>query len=172
VDRQTYRRRVLVIVLSCSVLLCIFGLPYLIREARHWRHYQQLEVKKEYSAKFLELSLAASEGKPGAVLSGKLSVQNAGTQPWKQGVHYFAIGVKGAPVKIATGDPKLAADDALGDRLVIHQDIKPGDPPWERSFQLTLPPESGKHTIFFQMVKEGEYPGWFGEMKGVDMVVR
>lgn len=157
------------------VLVLVVGFaagPYLVREAGHWWHYRRVETQGEYRSQFLELTVPTST-KPGLPAKCRVSIKNAGTQPWVQGQHYFALGVfdksKGAGrFRLQVGN---AADDAVGDRVIIHQDIPPGGM-WERDFELVLSAEPGRYLAHFQMVKEGAYPGWFGEMKEVTINVR
>ena len=123
----------------------------------------------EYRAEFLELVVPTS-AKTGSSLECRVAIENTGTQPWVQGQRYFALGVfdqsKGAGrFKLRVGNP---ADDAIGDRAIIHTDVYP-DMVWAPSFELVLPAEPGEYRVHFQMVQEGAT--WFGEMKEVVVCV-
>jgi len=160
------RFRSLLVVLL--VIAAALSGPYLVREASHWRHYRQLEQRGEYKAKILELNVPAST-KSGTPVKCLVAIRNTGTQPWLEGVQYFALGVydqdKGkGRFAIRTVKPKLPADDAIGDRLIVHNDIYP-EMVWAPSFELVLPAEPGEYRVHFQMVQEGAT--WFGEMKEV-----
>lgn len=164
-------RKVLVVLLVAvvAVLAANFG-PYLVREIGHARHYKELKHQGQYDAKFVELTVE-QPAKGSSTVRVKAVVQNAGTQSWPQGQHYFALGIFGRTSLGARDESKLAFKEGEGqppNRLVIHRDIKPQET-WETNFSVILPQEPGEHTFYLQPVWEGVT--WLGEEREVKVTV-
>ncbi len=163
----------------CGVLFvpALLALVFVGRETVHWYHYEQLEREGKLKASISGVQVPEVIH-PGEMVACRATVDNQGSEMWKEGTHYFALGSferdwlgQRRPSRMHLTRTDKQEEVKNGDRLKVPDDELPliVGSMWVAQFFVKAQSEPGHYTTYLQMVKEGET--WFGKTISFEITV-